>query len=45
MKRNSFLVLITILNSVLFFSQAGNVGISTSTPGSRLTVNGSFAAP
>jgi len=46
MKRNSFLLaLITTLNSVLYFSQAGNVGINTPTPGSKLTVNGSFAAP
>lgn len=46
MKRKSFsLALFTTLNSVLFFSQAGNVGINTPTPGSTLTVNGSFAAP
>lgn len=45
MKRNSFfLTLITTLNSVLFYSQAGNVGINTSDPGSKLTVSGSFAA-
>ncbi|MBK1896173.1 hypothetical protein [Chryseobacterium paridis] len=45
MKRNSiFLSLLATLNGILIYSQAGNVGINTVTPGSTLTVNGSFAA-
>ncbi|MBT2619905.1 hypothetical protein [Chryseobacterium sp. ISL-6] len=45
MRRNSiFLTLLLILNSILIYSQAGNVGINTTTPGSTLTVSGSFAA-
>lgn len=45
MRRDSiFLTLLLILNSILIYSQAGNVGINTITPGSTLTVNGSFAA-
>ncbi|SDR05038.1 hypothetical protein SAMN05421664_3293 [Chryseobacterium soldanellicola] len=44
MKKNSLLALIATLSSVLFYSQAGNVGINTSDPGSNLTVSGSFAA-
>lgn len=45
MRRNSiFLTLFAISNSILLYSQTGNVGINTTTPGSTLTVNGSFAA-
>ncbi len=33
-----------IMSSTLF-AQSGNVGIGTTTPGSKLTVNGSFAGP
>ncbi|GAA4154014.1 hypothetical protein GCM10022217_10420 [Chryseobacterium ginsenosidimutans] len=45
MKRNSvFLSLLAILNCVLISAQAGNVGVNTPNPGSKLTVNGSFAA-
>lgn len=45
MKRNSvFLSLLAILNCVLISAQAGNVGINTPNPGSKITVNGSFAA-
>lgn len=45
MKRNLiFPVLLITFNSILMYSQTGNVGINTITPGSNLTVNGSFAA-
>ncbi|MDC8103573.1 hypothetical protein ACNFU2_01705 [Chryseobacterium sp. PTM-20240506] len=45
MKRNSiFLTLLAAMSSTLSYSQTGNVGINTTTPGSTLTVNGSFAA-
>lgn len=39
-----FLPLLLALSGNLMYSQAGNVGINTSNPGSKLTVNGSFAA-
>jgi len=44
MKKMFFLPLIALLNSSLIYSQSGNIGINTSDPGSKLTVNGSFAA-
>jgi len=43
-KHSIFLFLLTVMGGVLVYSQAGNVGINTPSPGSRLTVNGSFAA-
>lgn len=39
-----FLPLLLALSGNLMYSQAGNIGINTSNPGSKLTVNGSFAA-
>lgn len=43
MKRYA-LLLSCLLSCVTIFAQTGNTGIGTSTPGSKLTVNGSFAA-
>jgi len=39
-----FLPLLLALSGNLMYSQTGNIGINTSDPGSKLTVNGSFAA-
>jgi hypothetical protein len=46
MRRNftSLLKTLGLLISTINFAQTGNVGINTITPGSTLTVNGSFAA-
>ncbi|ANF49639.1 hypothetical protein A0O34_03360 [Chryseobacterium glaciei] len=44
MKRNLIFLLLAILNCVLISAQAGNVGVNTPNPGSKFTVNGSFAA-
>ncbi|MCU7614129.1 tail fiber domain-containing protein [Chryseobacterium sp. GMJ5] len=38
------LLLIAMCTSLYTYAQTGNVGINTSTPGSTLTLNGSFAA-
>lgn len=45
MKKNVFFIALAIsLNCSLINAQTGNVGINTMSPGSSLTVNGSFAA-
>lgn len=41
---SNFLSLLVALTCILTYSQAGNIGINTSNPGSSLTINGSFAA-
>lgn len=43
-KKLFLLPLLAALNCSLMYSQTGNIGIDTSNPGSKLTVNGSFAA-
>lgn len=43
-KKMLFMALLGGLNGILVKAQVGNVGISTASPGSTLTVNGSFAA-
>jgi hypothetical protein len=43
MKKNSLLIMASMFAASLF-AQTGNVGIGTPVPGSKLTVNGSFAA-
>jgi hypothetical protein len=44
MKKILFTVLLATLNSAFLSAQAGYVGIGTDAPGSKLTVNGAFAA-
>ncbi|CAH0206389.1 hypothetical protein [Chryseobacterium sp. Bi04] len=45
MRKKMFLLpLLAALNYTVMYSQTGNIGINTSDPGSKLTVNGSFAA-
>ncbi|EJL69616.1 hypothetical protein [Chryseobacterium populi] len=44
MKKTFCLTLLAGLSSIMNYSQTHNVGIDTSAPGSKLTVNGSFAA-
>ncbi|MDH6253356.1 hypothetical protein M2347_003083 [Chryseobacterium sp. H1D6B] len=44
MRKITFFLILSALNSTLCYSQTANVGINTVSPGSRLTVNGSFAA-
>ncbi|MGE8527694.1 hypothetical protein [Chryseobacterium rhizosphaerae] len=43
-KKMLFLPLLVVLNGAFMHSQTGNIGINTISPGSKLTVNGSFAA-
>jgi hypothetical protein len=43
-KKIFFLPIFLALSTNLMYSQTGNVGINTNAPGSKLTVNGSFAA-
>ncbi|MDQ0065055.1 hypothetical protein [Chryseobacterium lathyri] len=43
-KKIFFLPLLLALSGNLMYSQTGNIGINTNDPGSKLTVNGSFAA-
>ncbi|MCQ9639518.1 hypothetical protein MP478_08950 [Chryseobacterium sp. WG14] len=45
MRKKMFLLpLLAVLSYTVMYSQTGNIGINTSDPGSKLTVNGSFAA-
>ena len=39
-----FIPLLLFSSSIMLYSQSGNVGVDTPSPGSKLTVNGSFAA-
>lgn len=43
-KKVLFSALLAFINCAVMYGQTGNVGINTVTPGSNLTVNGSFAA-
>lgn len=45
MKKQIYLALSFLAFTGLATAQTGNVGIGTTTPGSKLTVNGSFGAP
>lgn len=42
--KNSSLLFVVLFFLQTAFAQTGNVGVGTNTPGSKLTVNGSFAA-
>lgn len=44
MKIRSIFISLLLFSGVMTYSQSGNVGIDNSAPGSKLTVNGSFAA-
>lgn len=44
MRKKMFFLPLLALNCTVMYSQTGNIGINTSDPGSKLTVNGSFAA-
>ncbi|WP_155844977.1 complement C1q domain-containing protein [Chryseobacterium daeguense] len=44
MKIPSIFISLLLFSGVMTYSQSGNVGIDNSAPGSKLTVNGSFAA-
>lgn len=44
MKKEIILFIIAILAVIMMHAQSGNTGFGTSTPGSKLTVNGSFGA-